>query len=40
MFGDIMTAGMRDELQFCKNLNITVRKISEQEVEQKLGGAA
>ena len=38
LFGDIVTEGMRAELQFCKNLNIRVRKITEKEIQKVIGG--
>ena len=38
LFGDTVTEGMRAELQFCKNLNIRVRKITENEIQKVIGG--
>ena len=38
VFGDTVTDGMRAELQFCKNLNIRVRKITEKEIQKVIGG--
>lgn len=38
VFGDTVTDGMRAELQFCKNLNIRVRKITEKEIQKAIGG--
>lgn len=38
LFGDTVTEGMRAELQFCKNLNIRVRKITEKEIQKVIGG--
>ena len=38
LFGDTVTDGMRAELQFCKNLNIRVRKITEKEIQKVIGG--
>ena len=30
--------GMKNELQFCKNLNIRIRKITENEIQKVIGG--
>ena len=38
LFGDTVMEGMRAELQFCKNLNIRVRKITEKEIQKVIGG--
>ena len=38
LFGDTVTDGMKAELQFCKNLNIRVRKITEKEIQKVIGG--
>lgn len=38
VFGDTVTDGMRAELQFCKNLNIRIRKITEKEIMKVIGG--
>ena len=38
VFGDTVTDGMRAELQFCKNLNIRVRMITEKEIQKAIGG--
>lgn len=38
LFGDTVTEGMRGELQFCKNLNICIRKITEKEIQKVIGG--
>ena len=38
LFVDTVTEGMRAELQFCKNLNIRVRKITEKEIQKVIGG--
>ena len=38
LFGDTVTEGMKAELQFCKNLNIRVRKITEKEIQKVIGG--
>lgn len=36
IFGDKITKGMQDEINFCKNLNIQINSVSEQEVREKL----
>ena len=36
VFGDRVTEGMERELQFCKNLNITTRKIMDSQIEKVL----
>ena len=38
MFGEVITEGMKNELAFCRNLNIRIRPVSEQEIEKKIGG--
>ena len=38
VFGDTVTDGMKNELQFCKNLNIRIRKITENEIQKVIGG--
>ena len=38
LFGDTVTDGMKNELQFCKNLNISIRKITENEIQKVIGG--
>ena len=38
VFGDTVTAGMRSEIDFCKNLNIRVRHIRDSEVMKTIGG--
>ena len=38
LFGDAVTDGMKNELQFCKNLNIRIRKITENEIQKVIGG--
>lgn len=40
IFGNRITEGMKTEIQFCKNLNIKMRHISEAEIFEKLGGNA
>lgn len=37
LFGDKTTSGMETEIQFCKNLNIPVIKIQENEIKKKIG---
>ena len=38
IFGDEITAGMTEEIQFCKTLNVKTRKIRESEINKVLGG--
>ena len=38
VFGDEITEGMKGEINFCKNLNIKIRKIYENEIRKKMGG--
>ena len=38
IFGNTITKGMKTELKFCKNLNIKVRKIFDEQVDKLLGG--
>ena len=38
LFGDTVTDGMKNELRFCKNLNIRIRKITEKEIQKVIGG--
>ena len=38
LFGDAVSDGMKNELQFCKNLNIRIRKITENEIQKVIGG--
>ena len=38
VFGDAVSDGMKNELQFSKNLNIRVRKITEKEIMKVIGG--
>lgn len=40
LFGDTVTEGMAAELQFCKHLNIRIRKIRQNEIQKVLGGNA
>ena len=38
IFGDKMSEGMKDEIRFCRNLNIQIRRVREEEIEKLLGG--
>ena len=38
IFGDEITEGMTTEIQFCKNLNISTRKVRECEIRKMIGG--
>lgn len=38
VFGQDITEGMKQELQFCKHLNIKTRYVSEKEIVKKIGG--
>ena len=38
LFGDEVTEGMAAEIQFCKNLNVKIRKVQEHEINKVLGG--
>ena len=38
VFGDKETEGMRAEIQFCKNLNVRIRRIQDSEITKKIGG--
>lgn len=38
VFGQNITEGMKQELQFCKHLNIQTRYVSEKEIRKKIGG--
>lgn len=38
IFGNEETEGMRAEIQFCKNLNIRIRRITDNEITKKIGG--
>ncbi len=38
VFGQNITEGMKQELQFCKYLNIKTRYVSEKEIRKKIGG--
>ena len=40
IFGDEVTEGMKAEIQFCKNLNIPVRKVRDDEINKKIGDKA
>ena len=38
IFGDEITEGMEAEIRFCKNLNIRIRHIRDNEIKKVLGG--
>ena len=38
LFGEEITAGMKRELAFCKNLSIRIRRVREQDIVKRLGG--
>lgn len=38
IFGDRISAGMKEEIGFCKNLHIPMRTIGEKELKRVLGG--
>lgn len=38
IFGDEVSEGMRGEIQFCKNLNIRMKNISDKEIRKVIGG--
>ena len=38
VFGQTVTEGMKQEIQFCKHLNIKIRYVSEKEIRKKIGG--
>ena len=38
IFGGKETEGMRAEIQFCKNLNVRIRRIQDSEITKKIGG--
>ena len=40
LFGDTVTEGIAAELQFCRHLNIRIRKIRQNEIQKVLGGNA
>lgn len=40
IFGDEVSEGMKAELQFCKSLNIPVRKVRDDEINKKIGEKA
>ena len=37
VFGDRITQGMQDEILFCKNMKIKIRKIKESEIKKVIG---
>ena len=38
VFGNTVTDGMKGEINFCKNLNIRIRYVTEAEIRAKMGG--
>ena len=40
IFGDEVTESMKAEMQFCKSLNIPVRKVRDDEIIKKIGEKA
>lgn len=38
VFGDKISKGMQDEINFCKNLNIRMKNISDKEIRKIIGG--
>lgn len=38
IFGDEVSEGMRSEIQFCQNLNIRMKKITDKEIRKIIGG--
>lgn len=38
VFGDDITEGMQAEINFCKNLNIRTRTITEKDIRKTIGG--
>lgn len=38
IFGDEVSEGMRGEIQFCQNLNIRMKKITDKEIRKIIGG--
>lgn len=40
IFGDEVSEGMKAEMQFCKSLNIPVRKVWDDEINKKIGEKA
>lgn len=40
IFGNEITDGMKQEIQFCNSLNIPIRKIREKEIIKKIGEKA
>lgn len=36
IFGDHITKGMETEIRFCKNLNITIKRIYEEDINKRL----
>lgn len=40
IFGDEVTESIKAEMQFCKSLNISVRKVRDDEINKKIGEKA
>ena len=40
IFGDVITEGMKSEINFCKNLNIRTRYVRDTEIKKMIGGNA
>ena len=38
IFGDVVTEGMKSEINFCKNLNIRTRYVRDTEIKKMIGG--
>ncbi len=38
IFGDIVTEGMKEEINFCKNLRVKMRQIKASEINKIIGG--
>ena len=38
VFGDVITEGMKSEINFCKNLNIRTRYVRDTEIKKMIGG--
>ena len=38
IFGDVISEGMKAEINFCKNLNVKMRKIKPHEINKIIGG--
>ena len=38
IFGDEVSAGMKEEMRFCQNMNIKMKRIREKEIKKIIGG--